>query len=159
MEEREREGEDGISQGSREPMLGSGSGSRGGGGGIAPAVIGGGAGGAALGALAVGAGKKSDEEKEEEERGLDRNDAARMAEAFRAALRRPEFPHNGGTESSGESQALTGGTNLEGGGTSGGEGEGEGEDPGRGRELIEEELRSEGKSMRDVEGGGGKRWG
>jgi len=134
-------------------MLGSGSaGSRG----ITPAVIGGGAGGAALGALAAGAGKK-DEEKEEEERGLDRNDAARMAEAFRAALRRPEFPHNTGTESSGESQALTGGTNLEGGGTSGGEGEGE--DPGRGRELIEEELRSEGKSMRDVEGGGGKRWG
>jgi hypothetical protein len=111
-----------------------------------------------LGALA-GRDREKEEVEEDEKGGLDRNDAARMAEAFRAALRRPEFPHNGETQSSGESGA----TGVLSGGAGGNQlnedvTPGEGED-GKGRELIEEELRSEGMSMRDVEGGGGKRWG
>ncbi|GAA5969168.1 hypothetical protein JCM3765_005744 [Sporobolomyces pararoseus] len=152
------EGFGGGDNGSREPILGGGNSSVAGSPtGLAPAVLGAGAGGAALGAIA-GGGRKEKEEEDEEEKsgGLDRNDAARMAEAFRAALRRPEFPHNGqGTESSGESGGLLSstGNNL-----------GESKDveegtPEGGRELIEEELRSEGMSMRDVEGGGGKKWG
>ncbi|GAA6006687.1 hypothetical protein JCM11491_003145 [Sporobolomyces phaffii] len=159
--------DDGFStNGSREPMLGSPSTGGGGGGaglGLAPPLgvaAGAGAGGAALGAVAGGARDDSDDEKEESG-GLDRNDAARMAEAFRAALRRPEFPHTGGTESSGESAALTGGGEGEGGAGAGEEAKtpgGEGDD-GKGRELMEEELRSEGMRMRDVEGGRGKRWG
>ncbi|GAA5902307.1 uncharacterized protein JCM6883_001362 [Sporobolomyces salmoneus] len=150
--------EDGFSNSnaSREPILGSSPTNSGGGfSSLAPAMVGAGAGGAALGAIA---GRKEEGDSEDEKQGgLDRNEAARMAEAFRAALRRPEFPHH---ESSGESGGGVMPTSredpgIEGEGTSPGE---EGEE-GRGRELIEEELRSEGMSMRDVAGGGGKKWG
>ncbi|GAA5984035.1 hypothetical protein JCM5350_004999 [Sporobolomyces pararoseus] len=149
--------------GSREPILGGGGSSAAGSPtSFAPALLGAGTGGAVLGAATAGGKEKEGAEEEEEEKanGLDRNDAARMAEAFRAALRRPEFPHNGqGTESSGESGGL-----LSGGGSNGNNLEESSKDveegtPEGGRELIEEELRSEGMSMRDVEGGGGKRWG
>ncbi|GAA5943637.1 uncharacterized protein JCM15063_002990 [Sporobolomyces koalae] len=152
--------EDGFSNsGSREPILGSPS-TASGRTGLAPALHSGGAAGVGFGAIARNASREEDEDDEDEKGGLDRNDAARMAEAFRAALRRPEFPSNGGTESSGESQALTGGNHVDSGdGATGLEAtNGEGAD-GKGRELMEEELRSEGKSMRDVQGGVGKRWG
>lgn len=168
--------EDGFSNSdaSREPFLGSSPATSGRGpSSLAPAVLG--AGGVALGGIVGAGGTKRDEagtdSEDEKQGGLDRNDAARMAEAFRAALRRPEFPHNGGTESSGESGAgVLSSTTSNGANRDAREGthttdagrddvEGEEEPEGRSRELIEEELRSEGMSMRDVAGGGGKRWG
>lgn len=71
-------------------------------------------------------------------------DAARMAEAFRLALRKPEFPSADAsvhTPSPGEEGDVAG---VLGGG-------------GRGGEILDHELRSEGKSLRSVSGG--KTWG
>lgn len=71
-------------------------------------------------------------------------DAARMAEAFRLALRKPEFPsadaseHTPSPGEEGDSPGVLGGG-------------------GRGGEILDHELRSEGKSMRSVSGG--KTWG
>ncbi|CEQ41027.1 SPOSA6832_02711 [Sporobolomyces salmonicolor] len=131
----EDEGEDEITNGSRDPILGAAAGGGAGRGGpLAPA----------------------DPEKDEGGT-ISQTDAARMAEAFRAALRKPEFLPPTAAESSGESAPGLGPSPT-------GRAEGDishgstGEETGiLGRELMEDELRSEGKSMRNVDGG--KRWG
>ncbi|GAA5874745.1 hypothetical protein JCM1840_000421 [Sporobolomyces johnsonii] len=162
----EDEGEDEVTNGSRDPILGaaaggpgSSAGVGGGGGGgraaLAPALLGAGAGGAAVGAVAAAA---RDKDPEKDEGGtISQTDAARMAEAFRAALRKPEFLPPPAAESSGESTPGLGPSptgRAEGDNSHGSNGEETGI---LGRELMEDELRSEGKSMKNVDGG--KRWG
>ncbi|GAA5977022.1 hypothetical protein JCM21900_003337 [Sporobolomyces salmonicolor] len=151
----EDEGEDEVTNGSRDPILGAAAGvGAGRGGPLAPALLGAGAGGAAVGAVAA----RRDKDPEKDEGGtISQTDAARMAEAFRAALRKPEFLPPTAAEASGESAPGLGPSPT-------GRAEGDishgstGEETGiLGRELMEDELRSEGKSMRKVDGG--KRWG
>ncbi|GJN94257.1 hypothetical protein Rhopal_007331-T1 [Rhodotorula paludigena] len=92
--------------------------------------------------------------------GLSQSDAARMAEAFRAALRKPEYEAAlaaGGVGAAARPGAGPSPTGSPEGDASGGSGESR-DGNGVGRGIMEEELRSEGKSMRSVEGGG-KRWG
>lgn len=182
-------GDDDITNGSRDPILGA----EGGSGSAMSSAIGGGgrAGPGALAGLAAGAGGTAaiaaaakDAEKAEDEGTISHTDAARMAEAFRAALRtQPDFADMPGTDDSpGESTTALGGVAASAaaatrGGGAGGEGDerpqgpsptgaamgnqssGSGDEQNqRGRQLAEDELRSEGKSVKSVEGGG-KRWG
>jgi hypothetical protein len=125
-------------------------------------------GGAAVGAggIAALAAAAKDAEKAEDEGTISHTDAARMAEAFRAALRtQPEFGDIP-DDSPGESTDALAGAAVAGGARPGasptkeaGGSHGSGEEQNqKGRALAEEELRSEGRSMKSVEGGG-KRWG
>lgn len=99
-------------------------------------------------------------------------DAAIMAEAFRKALRKPEFPSGDTTPSPGAealARAETGEVGEYGsdegeyfGGGGGGRRESAilgGGGGGQGGELAEREIRMEGRSLSTVQGGGGRRWG
>ncbi|GAA5840237.1 hypothetical protein JCM11251_005955 [Rhodosporidiobolus azoricus] len=167
-------GGDDLTHGSQDPILGGGGIGTGGRGTPAGSMsqIGGTAGpgssfgalsglaaGAGLGAVTVGGRGRDDED---DEGTVSRSDAARMAEAFRAALRKPpEFPAVPSADDSPSSEVAAG---LAGPGagpspTGAPGGDDSGESGGRGRALVEDELKSEGRSMKSVEGGGGKRWG
>ncbi|GAA5877620.1 hypothetical protein JCM8547_007123 [Rhodosporidiobolus lusitaniae] len=167
--------DDDVTNGSRDPILGSGGGLGRGSTVGGSSVAGGAAGAGGLAGLAAGgvggaaaAAGLRDVEKQEEEGTISHTDAARMAEAFRAALRKqPEFEDVPSTDDSPTS--LVGGDALAAAGASRpgaspmgreeGSGSGQsGEGNEAGRVLVEDELRSEGKSMKSVEGGG-KRWG
>ncbi|GAA6017372.1 hypothetical protein JCM10207_005612 [Rhodosporidiobolus poonsookiae] len=168
--------DDDVTNGSSDPILGAGARARGStvnsanlaspssagfGSGVG---VGAAAGAGALGALAAGG--THDPEKHDEATTLSHTDAARMAEAFRAALRRPEFvPGEGSPEGdspSDERPASAAAGAGPGAGPSptgrpgGDESGGSGERNEAGRALVEDELRSEGKSMKSV---GGGRWG
>ncbi|BGP43926.1 hypothetical protein JCM10449v2_007983 [Rhodotorula kratochvilovae] len=111
---------------------------------------------AAAGAGAGAAAGGKDAEKAEDDATLSQSDAARMAAAFRAALRKPEYEAPPVPSSPGAGPgAGPSPTGAQEGTDSSGSGAGDNE---AGRGIMEEELRSEGKSMRSVEGGG-KRWG
>ncbi|GAA5839990.1 hypothetical protein JCM9279_005233 [Rhodotorula babjevae] len=124
-------------------------------------------GGAAAGGAGAAAGGAKDPEKDDDNT-LSQSDAARMAEAFRAALRKPEYapaipavaPPLASSVGSGASAGPGGGPSPTGApeGTDSSRSGGSGDGNGVGRGIMEEELRSEGKSMRSVEGGG-RRWG
>ncbi|GAA5974625.1 hypothetical protein JCM11641_007029 [Rhodosporidiobolus odoratus] len=159
--------DDDLTNGSRDPILGArGSVS----GSAAHSAVAAGAAGPGAGALAAGvAGKEG--EKREDDSTLSHTDAAKMAAAFRAALRKPEFPTGGSSpdESPGEPglpPPVLAGAGAAGpgagpsprGARSGDVSEGSGERDAAGRALVEDELRSEGRSMKSV-AGGGKRWG
>ncbi|GAA5916659.1 hypothetical protein JCM8208_005520 [Rhodotorula glutinis] len=125
-------------------------------------------GGAAAGGAAAAAASGGKDLEKDDDNTLSQSDAARMAEAFRAALRKPEYapaipavaPPLASSVGSGASAGPGAGPSPtgapEGTDSSGSGGSGEGNGVGRG--IMEEELRSEGKSMRSVEGGG-RRWG
>ncbi|GAA5884301.1 hypothetical protein JCM6882_002219 [Rhodosporidiobolus microsporus] len=193
---RAREAEDGygedddLTHGSGDPILGGGFGAGGRGssanasmsqvgsvgalGGLAAAGAGAGA-----GALGASTGSRDQQQQAADDEGtVSRSDAARMAEAFRAALRqRPEFPAVPSADDSpsdsipgsaiglggaaGAAAASDGGAGPGAGPspTGAAEGDGSGERNEAGRALVEDELRSEGRSMKSVQGGGGKRWG
>ncbi|KPV72956.1 uncharacterized protein RHOBADRAFT_55209 [Rhodotorula graminis WP1] len=132
-------------------------------------ILGAGAlGGAAAGGAAAAAAAGGKDLEKDDDNTLSQSDAARMAEAFRAALRKPEYapavpavaPPLASSVGSGASAGPGAGPSPtgapEGTDSSGSGGSGEGNGVGRG--IMEEELRSEGKSMRSVEGGG-RRWG
>ena len=116
---------------------------------------------------------------------LSTSDAARMAEAFRAALRKSPFHFGGGAAAAtGAAVAVASSSSHRPPGPSPTGGVEKGEDShgssnnndddgtvdtssssaaaaagGVGRELLLNELQGEGRSMKSVEGGGGKRWG
>ncbi|TNY17373.1 hypothetical protein DMC30DRAFT_125288 [Rhodotorula diobovata] len=171
--------------GSTEPMLGGGAaagaasrGSRSSSRAAPPpagaALLGAGAlgGAAAAGGGGGGGGGGTRDPEKDDDNTLSQSDAARMAEAFRAALRKPEYAPAvppvagalGGVGAGmgavvagpGAGPSPTGG--REGTDSSGSGGSSREDGNGVGRGIMEEELRSEGKSMRSVEGGG-KRWG
>ncbi|BGP20739.1 hypothetical protein JCM10213v2_008902 [Rhodosporidiobolus nylandii] len=150
--------EDDVTNGSRDPILGAGGrGSTAGStshGGAGTALLAAGV-GAGAGAFAGAAGKE--EKRDAEGNTISHTDAARMAEAFRAALRRPDFPEGEGSPN--DSPGEVGGEERPGLSPTGGpqDSHGSGEEAAKGRALAEEELRSEGRSVRNVEGG--KRWG
>ncbi|BGP35841.1 hypothetical protein JCM10296v2_007693 [Rhodotorula toruloides] len=154
--------EDDFTHGSQDPILGAG-GARGSASSGRPrtssSVAGAGAG--AAGGLATGAAAVS-LMSERDESMLSHSDAARMAEAFRAALRRPDFPAPGpeadGAVAAGLAAARPGAGPSPTGAAGGDDSNGSGEGNGVGRGLLEDELRGEGKSMRQVEGRG-KGWG
>ncbi|BGP28062.1 hypothetical protein JCM10295v2_007049 [Rhodotorula toruloides] len=152
--------EDDFTHGSQDPILGAG-GARGSASSARPrapsSVAGAGAG--AAGGFAAG-GAASPLMSERDESTLSHSDAARMAKAFRAALRRPDFPAPvpgaEGATAAGVAAGPGAGPSPTGaarGDVSNGSGEGDGV----GRGLLENELRGEGKSMRQVEGRG-KGW-
>ncbi|CDR48749.1 hypothetical protein NBRC10512_002947 [Rhodotorula toruloides] len=154
--------EDDFTHGSQDPILGAG-GARGSASSGRPrassSVAGAGAGtagGSAAGAAAAPLMSERDESM------LSHSDAARMAEAFRAALRRPDFPAPGpgveGAAAAGVAAAGPGAGPSPTGAAGGDDSNGSGEGNGVGRGLLEDELRGEGKSMRQVEGRG-KGWG
>ncbi|GAA5823278.1 hypothetical protein JCM3770_003063 [Rhodotorula araucariae] len=118
--------------------------------------------GAAAGASAGKDAEKAAAVAAEDDTTLSHSDAARMAAAFRAALRKPEYaepdPHSPSPSAPASPVGPGAGpspTGAAAGTDSSGSGLGLNE---AGRGIMEEELRSEGKSMRSVEGGG-KRWG
>lgn len=197
--------DDDLTQGSAEPILGGAAGSGvgaaavsssiggasrmrsvGSGSSLAPALVGSAAGaGAGAGLGALGARRRESHvgaiDQHDDGTTLSTSDAARMAEAFRAALRKSPF-NLGGAASTTAAGGAAAGAGLAAAAADAGSGSSrppgpsptgaeKGDDShgssgdssaigiGAGRDLLVNELQGEGKSMKDVEGGGGKRWG